>query len=237
MEISVKADIKAATRHLNRIQRKQIPYATSRALNDSAYDAMLHSRQMAKRLLHKPIGYTVKGIRIPRKAQRATKRRLHTKVFINEWPDKGTPQAKYLKAQIKGGTRQMKGSEKAFRRAGILPAGKFLAPTPRFQNAAGNIKPGVMQMIMSQLHAFTEQGYTANATNKTLAKKNTRFFLIPGTGIFTRGRGGLQAVLLFIDQPNYRVRFPFQRIVQKKVKRVFRRNFNRRLSAALRTAK
>lgn len=233
MEISVRPDIKRASKNLTKIQRKQLPYATSRALNDTAYDGMQHGRKMAKRLLHKPIGYTIRGIRY----SKSTKRKLTATVFINEWPDKGTPQAKYLKAQIVGGARAPKGSERAFRRAGILPEGKYMAPTKKFTNAAGNVKPGVMQMIMSQLRAFTEQGYTANATNKTLAKKNTKFFLIPGTGIFTRNSRGTSAVLLFIDKPNYKVRFPFRKIIDRRARRVFPAAFSRRLAEAVRTNK
>jgi hypothetical protein len=233
MEISVKADIKTATRHLTRIQRKQIPFATSLALNDTAFDGMHHARKMAKRLLHKPIGYTIKGIRY----SKSTKRKLKATVFVNEWPDKGTAQAKYLMPQITGGARAAKGSERAFRRAGILPAGKYMAPTKKYTNAAGNVKPGLMQMIMSQLKAFSEQGYTANATNKTLAKKNTKFFLIRGTGIFTRTRRGPEAVLLFIDKPNYKARFPFSKIVNKRARRTFPGHFRKRMAEALRTAK
>jgi len=233
MEISVKPDIKAATRRLTAVQRKQLPYATSRALNDTAFDGMHHARKMAKRLLHKPIGYTIRGIRY----SKSNKRNLRSTVFINEWPDKGTAQAKYLKAQIVGGSRATKGSERAFRRAGILPSGKYLAPTKKYMNAAGNIKPGVMQMVMSQLKAFSEQGYTANATNKTLAKKNTKFFLIPGVGIFSRARRGPEAVLLFIDKPNYKARFPFPKIVERRARRVFPAKFRKRMAEAVRTAK
>ena len=217
MDISVKADIAAATKDLHLLERKLIPRATRNALRDTARDAAFHSRKMAKRLLHRPIGYTTSGILY----EQTKTGQLVATVYINEWPDKGTAQAKYLLAQIKGGKRAAKPSEKAFRRAGVLPAGKYIVPMPGQRDANGNVKRGVMQAIMSQLKSFSEQGYNANATGKSMRRKRTKYFLIPEVGVFTRYYGNTYPVLLFVDEPNYKIRFPFNRIVERRARQRF----------------
>lgn len=237
MQVNIKADIKEATRQLTKIQKKQIPYATSRALNETANRTAKYMKQYARRVFHKPTRYTIAGIRW----RKTNKKDLTSYVYLNDWPDKGTPQSKYLHPQIHGGGRALKASELAFRRAGILPPGKYLAPSPRYMNSAGNIKPGLMQLIMSQMHAFKEVGYSANETATSLVRnkrlRKNRYFLIKGYGIFVRQGDRVEPVLHFIRSPRYKAIFPFHEKASKHASKLFKPVFRRELAEALRTAK
>ena len=97
--ISVRADIKGAVRYLNNIQKKQIPFATSQALNDVAFDARKALQAQALKKLDKPTRFTINGFQV----KKSTKRNLTAVVFIEakRW--------KYLKYQVLGGTRRPKG--------------------------------------------------------------------------------------------------------------------------------
>jgi hypothetical protein len=234
----MKADIKQATRKLRGAQKKQIPYATSRALNDTAYQTMQHAKSEAKRRLHKPTRSTLKGIVY----KKTNKRDLVSKVFISSrWEFSGVDVAKYLGPNIVGGSRELKRSEKLLRNRGILPAGKFLTPAPGWTNAAGNLKPGVLTRVLSQLSAFQQQGYNANISGKSKKRaayiQNAKFYVIQNVGIFTRRGGKSQPVLFFADRPTYRVRYPFKKITMSKASRIFPALMRKHLKQALRTAK
>jgi len=64
MQISVQADTKALTKHLTRIQRTQIPFATSRALNDVAFDCRSFIQKSLPRRLDRPTKGLISSVRV-----------------------------------------------------------------------------------------------------------------------------------------------------------------------------
>ena len=96
VQLRVKADVKQATRYLKRVQRKQVPFATAKALTATAQDTQKNLVKGMKRDLHRPTPFTQKGIGI----RRATKKNLTASVFVKPI------QLEYLKWAIFGGTRQ-----------------------------------------------------------------------------------------------------------------------------------
>ena len=101
--LNIKSDIKKATRFLTKMQKKQIPFATSLALNASAVSIQKVEKQKIVRDLDNPTPATVKSIRV----SRSTKRNLNASVFVLPWA------AKYLRYQIEGGTRAPRGRTEA----------------------------------------------------------------------------------------------------------------------------
>ena len=97
MNISVKAEIKEATKHLSRVERKQIPYAASQALNDVAKQAAMKTLRDKAQATFKggANAWTKKGFRY----KKSNKRNLEAVVFI------APQQAEYMQFQIAGGTR------------------------------------------------------------------------------------------------------------------------------------
>lgn len=98
-QVSVKSDLKKLTKHLNNVQKKQIPYAASQALTDTAFDARKALRVQATKKLDRPTKFTINAFQV----DKATKRDLRAAVYVHKlrWS--------YLKYQILGGSREVSG--------------------------------------------------------------------------------------------------------------------------------
>ena len=100
MHISIKSNVKEITRGLNRLQKKQIPFATMLALNDAASEiSMKYLRKEADRKFDGgATAFTKRGF----KYTKASKTNLTASVYIDDI------QSEYLQYQIDGGTRRPK---------------------------------------------------------------------------------------------------------------------------------
>lgn len=99
MQISVQHDLHKITKHLSDLQKKQIPYAASQAINDTAKAAQSAVQAQAEQKLDRPTRQTVNAFRV----KYANKQKLEGAVFILPWA------YEYLKYQIDGGTRRASG--------------------------------------------------------------------------------------------------------------------------------
>ena len=93
---SVKADVKKATRYLTNVQKRQVPFATANAINNTLFDMR---GNLVKRLIKdidRPTPFTQKGFTV----NKAKKTKLRGEVFIQ--PNR----MKYLQYAIFGGTRR-----------------------------------------------------------------------------------------------------------------------------------
>ena len=68
LTIRVSADIKRVTRGLDAAARKQIPFATARAVNDVAFDVMRAERANLVKVLAHPRPFTQRSVGVPSKA-------------------------------------------------------------------------------------------------------------------------------------------------------------------------
>ena len=145
-----------------------------------------------------------------------------------------------LQAQEFGGRRRDKRSESALRRAGILHNGWQTAipasPYPGSDDGRGNLRGAFLQLLLSYLQAYSEQGYKANMTGKrmrglqkgTAKQAGRRYFVSYGKwrdgrsshlapGIWAAsGTGGadVRPVLMFVRTPSYQPRLSMERIAQ-----------------------
>ena len=103
MNINIKGDMKSAGRFLDKLQRRQIPFGTSLALNASAVKIQKLEKRMIQNDLDNPTPQVVKSIRVAR----SSKRNLEASVFII------APIARFLQWQIEGGTRPARGRSEA----------------------------------------------------------------------------------------------------------------------------
>lgn len=78
MKESVAKQVKRINRKLSKLEKKQIPFATSQALNDSAFEARKDLQIEVARQLDRPTPFTVKAFQV----ERSTKRRLKALVFV-----------------------------------------------------------------------------------------------------------------------------------------------------------
>lgn len=237
ISVSVKHDLRGLTRHLNEIERKQLPFAASKAINEAGWETRKDLIDEGRKVFHQPKTWTLRQI----KYIKATKRDLRAVIYIDIDADKIYPQ------QIHGGARAEKRYEWLLRRKGILPQGMFTVPATRLQNRAGNISASNLNKIISGLGAFTEAGFTANRTARSARKKTNRYFVSTGTGRTSHlakgiweitGRGGrIRPAILFIDSPTYTKRFDFYGHARRRFNVHFRAAFPRALARAVATRK
>lgn len=99
VDLDVRSDVKQVTRMLTNLQKKQVPFATSKALNDTANDVQRAETAQLPKKLDRPTPFTMRAFGV----KRSTKRKLIATVFIKDI------QAEYLKYQIEGGRRTTEG--------------------------------------------------------------------------------------------------------------------------------
>ena len=194
MQVILKSNIKEFTKKLTRIQKQQVPFATSRALNDTAINAQdaivkgIQIRFVNRKkwwLKRQPTGVKVAF---------SNKRKLWAVVFTN---------AKFAGLQEEGGIKTPKG------RAIAIPAEKL----PKRLHKAG----GARKLLQSNKKAFSSP-----------------------KGIFRRrGKKRLPIIQQFsyAKTATVRPRLKFVLTATVATNRKFERNFYKRLSEAIKTAK
>lgn len=211
---SFEADIKQALPYLNRLAKKQIPYATSRALNDVAVKAYRQERAKIYQQLDRPKPYTVSGIRY----QKSTKKDLIAGVYIKPI------QSRYLRKQILGGMRRPRGGT-------ALPVN---FPLDEF----GNI-PGRRRGLIKKSLQFKARGRTKTGKRRK-GKAHYQFVAdIKGIiGIWDYRRDSRQLKLMARIQKTvkYKPRFKFFDNAERVGRKYFASFFYKHLENAIKTA-
>lgn len=254
--LKVTVDVASVQRMLAQGQ-KQVRFAASSALNTQAFKAMRDGRQHIEQKLDRPTRWTVTSWYVRKKATKADL------VAVVGWSDylsnkRGNAADYYLSQHWNGGRREHKAFESRLIRAGIMPAGMYAVPGRAADDMGmmdrfGNMKGSVLVSILSALSAFTESGFSANASvrqsrrigaNKRAAKqvywagkpgKNTP------NGIWAIDdkhgkRGRLRPVIVFVKSPHYKIRLDLKSIADK-AQSGFPAEFDKAYRQALATAR
>lgn len=154
---------------------KQIPFATARAINETAKRGAADGNAKIRSVFDRPLERTANAVKV---FQGATKTRLSAIVHIHDG-QKGyaidDPRVlssgkgsifpnRYLAAQVYGGQRATKRYESALIKVGAMPAGMQAVFAKRSGNidAYGNLPGPKIVQILSWFQAFPETGYRAN---------------------------------------------------------------------------
>lgn len=160
---------------LDRIKRRikdaprQIRYAAARTINDTAFiGAKAVGLRMAT-AFDRVTPFIAKSVRPS--LTPATPERLRRSIFPATPGGKSVDPANVLQAEVFGGPRKFKRSERAFQRVGVLPAGYSMVPSRELLKSEkvdryGNVKGSFIVQLLSYFQAFGEQGYRANMTAK-----------------------------------------------------------------------
>lgn len=244
--------LKETMQNLSDIEKKHLPFATAKALTNTAQRVQKKELDMMKSALDRPTPFTLNSLQVTP----ATKSKLEARVWVRT-PTRLSYKQHYLEPNIIGGSREPKAFEKALRRAGILPNGMAIVPGAGAQlDSYGNMSRGQIVQILSYFKAFGEQGYRANITDKRKAKLNQgtkrktgyAYFVIKkkqgrlSPGIYKLihlGHGNaIKPVMIFVNKSfSYRKRWEFYEIGQAEAARWLDLEFKRSLEFALRTAK
>ena len=213
MQISVQADTKALTKHLTRIQRQQIPFATSKALNDVAFDARSYVQKSLPRRLDRP----TKGIISSVQVQKSKKKNLVATVGFAGLGFKSTKwsesPAEIMRRHIKGGTRTPQGKAIPVPIARNLKLNKF-----------GNMPRTKIKTLLSKPDKYFSgqpKGRDAGIYERTKRTKQKP--------------GKLKMLISWEPRTQYQGgRFPLKKIVELAVKNKYRKRFDAALKYALR---
>jgi hypothetical protein len=129
MNIDVRSNIAEVTKNLTNIQRKQIPFATSKTLNELAFD--ISRKAMPQNADRKFKGGATRFTKQGFKYKKSSKNFLVAEVFVDDI------QVEYMKYMVEGGTRFPK------KRAIVVPTSKMRL------NKFGNMKEGQVKKILA----------------------------------------------------------------------------------------
>jgi hypothetical protein len=244
--ITINVDTRSAVRELDNVQRRQVPFATARALTQTAKRVETELRNAMASAFESASPYTARAQFVAP----ATKTSLAATVGIKDKaPARGRSPANILAAHFEGGARGTKPLEKIFRQRGILPAGWSLSTgegmsTDRYgnpklatvQEILGALKTG-MSLFKGKGKRATRQGYFIVSPQRT---NKTSHFKAPG--IYRRildaqGEKAAVPVFIFVSRTSYRKRIDLPRLAKSVVAREFQTIFNQSLNAALSSAK
>jgi len=196
---------------------KHARFVTMRAMNDLSFTLMREGRTKLTEIFDRPTRYTTSSWFVRKKA---TKDDLHVEVGMTDYLSskrlsEGGPDKK-LYHHFYGGERSRKGIEMHLQRRGLLNRGEWLVIGKGARtDAYGNISPGQIAQIMSQLGLSDS---TSRSTNSTRSRRNVaragRFFWSPGTGrtahlprgVWQVTRGGIKPILIVVSATRYRKR-------------------------------
>lgn len=242
MDLSVRVDTRELERRLGGFQ-KQIPFAISKALNETAKNATAYVRTDMQRTFTIRGSWETKGSRTnPGVSMNvSTKRNLTAEV--------GTGHA-YMGAHIDGGQRDGDGLK-------AIPTDKGRGSTVRPLRGSndrrklppgkwpkGLVKPGGRFFMQDVGNFAGKKAGTYSGKNRGTrtekGKTQARFSPSKRTVVFqrlTKKRYPIQAVYVFDDQIKIKARWPLQKQVEKVVAAKWADNTIKALEYALRTAK
>ena len=195
-------------RSLSDLAKSQVPFATAMALNDTAADVRAEEEKRIATDLDRPKPFTARGFYVKRASKGA---RPSAAVGIRPI------QAGYLIWQVEGGTRGPK------RKAVTVPVGIV-------RDNYGNMRRGALAKLLARPDVFI-----VSAKTKKTAHLQPGIYKRFGEG---GGKGRVKMEIAFEDSATYAPeRFDFHGIAMERATSVYRDHFERRLLAAVRSAK
>ena len=216
MRISVKSNIKEVTKGLSSIQKKQIPFATMLALNDTAFALHRAYKKQTTQKFDNPTDFTQKGFRV----DKAKKTNLIAVVYVHE------KREDYMKLQVDGGIRTPKNS------AIVIPNSSNSNDIDKY--ASGNIKKGAYNKLKKNRNKYFFGKPKGNQGSEGIWERYGRESAGTSAGYKIR------QVAKLTKMGRYKALYPFESIgngVAFSRKNGFDSNFAKRLRRALDTAR
>jgi hypothetical protein len=232
--ITIEVDTRRIAAALDALASRQLPYAASRALNDTVKDAKDRVTRELPAIFDRPTPFTRTSIA----TLSANRTSLAATVLVKD------TQAKYLKHEEIGGTRTPAENTRKASQALVLPGRELKL------DAFGNIPSGAVARLKQEITRVGRRARrdAARAAFKGMAassQRNTGIAYFKGAGPkggpggFFRRLAGHKLVRLtgFEGATRYRPRFGFQARVAATVRSTFPDHMARRLLEAVTTAR
>lgn len=245
MAINIDTNAQVLAKQLDRIPARQLPFARTLIANRMAQKVRDNEILVMKARFDRPTPWSLNSLYI----KAATKQKPVARVWFKEKAAKGTPANTYLQPEVFGGSRNAKRLEKAMEHMGYLKSGQFLVPAQGARlDAYGNMQRSQVVQILSAFRAFSNVGFTANASgskrSNRVQQRNAYFFgeVSGELGIWQRvksafGNGARPVMLVTDGSPKYSVRFPFFAVAENTIKANYERVATKAVDEALRTAR
>lgn len=218
------------------VATRQLPFALSRALNDTAENVRQAEVATMQRVFDRPTPYTLGAFQIKPSNGR------NLVAVVEQKAQAG--RRDYLQREAHGGPRRSTALETLLSHK--LPYAGVLAAILPADNARldkyGNWSTGQRNEVLAAVGAMRDS--TSNRSAASLKrKKNPSKFFIPTSGlppaIYERtGAGRLKVILAFTAKsPTYTPRFPFERVAEDTARTDFPDFFRLRFLEAMNTAR
>lgn len=239
IDLSFEDNLNEVLRQISDFERGQLPFAISKALNDTASTLRKELEGELDSVFDRPTPW----IRRSPFMEPSTKSSLAAMVGIRDQGLRVTP-AHYLQEHFEGGTRDNKPMEKAMRAAGILPAGWLVVPGDGVKkDGHGNVSKATIARVIRELKGGGRRQTKAGTFRLFVVKpgETNRRLRHLAPGIWSTSKVGDQTnitpVFLFVSRASYRKTLDLPQLGRKVVARDFGRNFNAAFARALRTAR
>lgn len=193
---------------LSKINSDIMPDVIADSLNRMANKVRSEIKDEMARVFDRPTRYTLNSMYV--KPAKKGMDRIFSETGFIDYSSKGTPAAKYIKPEVEGGKRNLKGFELRLKAVGILPGGYYTAPGNGAKlNQYGNISPGTIQQILSYFSA--QRDHNQNTKRGTGRRQQRNRFVVlneengKAGGIWKTGAGNnMVCIMNFIKQPSYK---------------------------------
>jgi len=219
IQLSIDQDLKGFDRFLKN-NKKQLPFATSLALNDTGFDMREAFNKGTLSAFNKPTRLT----KIAFLTTKSKKRNLIVHVFAKD--KEGSDAARYLRFGVQGGARPPKGFERYF---SGLPndgtIGSYFMPSKIKRDGFGNVTRANIKKLSAKV-----------SSNKAFIGTPRNSSRPPG--IYERD--GDKLITRFVtvtNRPSYTGRFNLQVIGDKVINRRFNKHFEKAMDYAIATSK
>ena len=190
--ITLNADLSGAI-NWSATLASQMPFATSRALNRTAFEIRQQLNHETGRYFDRPTRFTQTAFRV----EKSTKLNLTALIYAED------QRARYLRFGVDGGLRPQKGLERKFlgQQVGNLPASAQLRPTGAVRrNASGNVGLSTLRAISGRIGT---RGHRSVMVGRPVGNGRP-------PGVYERTRAGKLRPLFIASttRAGYKPRFP-----------------------------
>ncbi len=228
MQITVQSNIAQVMPKLESFTSRQAPFTIAKALTETAKAVRKAMGEATNTVFDRPTAFTRNAFAfLP-----ARKDTLTAVVFAKD------KQARYLKFQVQGGGRRVKGFEKRFGGEGEADEQsglQHLVPTRRIKlNASGGVSLATIKAISKDLNSYGTAGRYFIGKPKGSGQNAGR-----GYGIYARVNNNkrLEALMVFANTPHYKKRFDMSAIGGRVVDAKYEGELREAWECALLTAK
>lgn len=146
---------------------RQFRFAAANAINDTLFQVQQAERRHMRQVFDRPTPYAISGVAY----SKATPDQLAGEVFVREDGEGGSvAPAKPLRAEVSGGMRRAKRSERLLQKKGLLPQGWLTVPGKAARlDTYGNMQRGQILRVLAWFEAYgaTTRSGKAQRNNTT----------------------------------------------------------------------